>query len=212
MAKGVKKGDYKASAAELENAKVAQSAYQKFKTTYAPLLKQRAVDSQSDAIKTTLRGRANADAMQKMNPQIQGMGAANSTSVVGAAAEGLAGQLGEAGRVARAYQNNQGADTLARGRQMAGTAQEGLAQVSRLGTSTALAKAQAKEAVAQSKINALAKVGSAFVSTGMENFSQTGDFLTPGVLDTKAISPDGQPKYNAATDWKTRLSAGLGRL
>ena len=95
---------------------------------------------------------------------------------------------------------------------MAGTAQEGLAQVSRLGTSTALAKAQAKEAVAQSKINALAKVGSAFVSTGMENFSQTGDFLTPGELDTKAISTDGQPVYKAANDWKTRLSAGLGRL
>lgn len=212
MAKGVSKNDYRASAAELENAKVAQSEYQRYKQTYHPVLVKRGVDSQSDAIKTTLRGRANADTMQKINPQVQGMAAAGSTSVVGNAAQAIAGQLGEAQKVGQQYQNEMGADTLARGRRMAGTAQEGLAQVSRLGTSTALVKAQAKEQVAQAKLNAAAKLGSTFVATGMENYSETGDFLTPGELDTTHISTDGKPKYNAAPNWKTRFELGLGRM
>lgn len=215
MGKGPRKSDYKASAAELANAQVAQSEYQKFKTTYAPLLKQRAVDSQSDAIKTTLRGRANADAMQKMNPQIQGMGAANSTSVVGNVAQGLQGQLGEANRRGREYQNNQGASTLALARQQAGTAQEGLAQVSRLATSSALARAQAKEQVAQAKVNALAQVGSTIVAQGMENLSMkrpdgTSSFFTPGVQT--GVDEAGKPIYRQSQSLAENWSVGTGRM
>ena len=210
MGKGPRKSDYKASAAELESVKVAQSEYQKFKTTYAPLLKQRAVDSQSDAIKTTLRGRANADTMQQLDPQLQGMAAANSTSVVGNASQALQGQLGEANKKAREYQNEQGASTLALARRQAGTAQEGLAQVSRLGTSSALARAQAKEAVAQAKVNALAQVGSTFAAQGMENASQTGDFFAPGVQT--GVDEAGKPIYRKSQSLTENWSVGTGRM
>lgn len=210
MAKGVSKSDYKASAGELESAKVAQSEYQKYKTQYKPVLVQRGVDSQSDAIKTTLRGRANADAMQQMNPQVQGMAAANSTSVVGNVAQAIQGQLSEANKRAREYQNNQGASTLALARQQTGTAQEGLAQVSRLGTSSALARAQAKEQVAQAKVNALAQVGSTFAAQGMENASQTGDFFKPGVQT--GVDEAGKPIYRKSQSLAENWSVGTGRM
>lgn len=215
MAKGVNRSDYRASAAELENAKVAQSEYQKYKAQYKPVLVQRGVDSQSDAIKTTLRGRANADAMQQLDPQVKGVAAANSTSVVGNVAQGLQGQLGEANRRAREYQNNQGASTLALARQQAGTAQEGLAQVSRLGTSSALARAQAKEQVAQAKVNALAQVGSTLAAQGMENLSMkrpdgTSSFFTPGVQT--GVDEAGKPIYRQSQSLAENWSVGTGRM
>lgn len=210
MAKGVKSADYKASPGELQNAQIAQSEWQKYKTAYAPVLIKRGVDSQSDAIKTTLRGRANADTMQQLNPQLQGMAAANSTSVVGNAAQALQGQLGEANKRAREYQNEQGASTLALARRQAGTAQEGLAQVSRLSTSSALARAQAKEAVAQAKVNALAQVGSTFVAQGMENASQTGDFFAPGVQT--GVDEAGKPIYRKSQSLTENWSVGTGRM
>lgn len=209
MGKGTSSADYKASPAELANASVAQSEYHKFKENFAPLLKKRAVDTQTDAIKTTLRGRANADTMQTL-AKAPSLPAAEAPDTAGNIADGLTGQLGEANKVARTYQNDMGADTLAKGRRQVGYAQEGLAHVSRLGTSSALARAQAKDAVAQAKYNAIAEIGSAYVGTGMENISQGQDWHTPGELT--GVSDTGKPIYSPAASWDKRLQLGLGRL
>jgi hypothetical protein len=207
MGKGTSSADYKASPAELANAQVAQSEYQKFKTSYAPLLKKRAVDTQTDAIKTTLRGRANADTMQTLTKT--SLPAAEDPNTAGNVADGLTGQLGEANQVARTYQNNMGADTLAKARRQTGYAQEGLAQVSRLGTSAALARAQAKDAVAQAKWNAIAEVGSAYVGEGLENLSETGDWHTPGVLI--GADEQGKPIYRKSESLRESFQIGTGR-
>lgn len=148
--------------------------------------------------------------MQKLSaPSLQ---VAEAPGAAGDMAEALTGQLGEANKVARTYQNDMGADTLAKARQQAGVAQQGLSQVSRLGVSSQLAKAQAKQEVAQAKWNAAAQIGSTVVGTGMENMSQTGGFWTPGNIDLMAKSPTGAPVYKPATSWETRLNAGLGRM
>lgn len=208
MGKGTSSADYKASPAELANAQVAQSEYQKFKTSYAPLLKKRAVDTQTDAIKTTLRGGANATAMHALTKNLS-LPAAESPDTAGNIADGLTGQLGEANQVARTYQNNMGADTLAKARRQTGYAQEGLAQVSRLGTSAALARAQAKDAVAQAKWNAIAEVGSAYVGEGLENLSETGDWHTPGVLI--GVDEQGKPDYRKSKSLRESFQIGTGR-
>lgn len=214
MAKGVSSKDYQASEAEKTSAGIAQSEYQRFKTTYAPLLKKRAEDTQTDAIKTSLRGRANADTMQALTSKLS-LDKVESPSASGDVAQAYTGQLGEADKIAREYQNNQGVDILGRARQQAGTAQEGLAQLSRLGTSSALARAQAKAEVAQSKWNAAAQIGSTVIGQGMENLSQKdangkSDFWTPGVQQP-GTTPDGKPIYKPAASWEQRLEAGLGR-
>jgi hypothetical protein len=208
MGKGTNKEDYKASPAELENARVAQSEYQKFKTSYAPLLKKRAIDTQTDDIKTTLRGRANADAMQTLTKT--SLPAAEAPATAGIVAEGLTGQLGEANEVARTYQNDMGADTLAKGRRQVGYAQEGLAHVSRLGTSAALARAQAKDAVAQAKWNAVADIGSAYVGQGMENISETpGSWHAPSALI--GADDNGKPIYRKSDSLRESFQIGTGR-
>ena len=61
MGKGPNKKDYAASEAEQVNAQIGRSEYERFKTKFAPLLKARAAESQTDAVKTTLRGRAQAE-------------------------------------------------------------------------------------------------------------------------------------------------------
>lgn len=209
MAKGPSSKDYQASEAEKASAQIAQSDYERFKTKYAPILKQRAVESQTGAVKTALRGRANADTMQALSKP--SLAVAESPTAAGDMAEATTGQLSKANETARSYQNKVGLSVLARGRQQAATAQEGLSTVSRLATSSALAKAQAKQDVAQAKINAAVQIGSAVARTGFENQSQTGNFWQPGNLNIEK-SADGKPFYDPAASWEDRLSAGLGRL
>lgn len=195
MGKSPKAKDYAPTEAEKTNTEIAVSRYNDFKTKYAPLLKKRAAESQTDAVKTTLRGRASADVMQAISkPSLQ---ATQTPEAAGNMAEAVTGQLAEANRTARKYQNDVGVNVLARGNQQAATTQEGLSTVSRLATSAALQKAQDKQEVAQAKWNAIAKIGSAVVRKGSENYSQTGDFWTPGNLNIEK-SADGKPAYDAA--------------
>lgn len=213
MSKSPKQSDYKASASEVANAEIGQKEYARFREKYAPLLKIRAETSQSDDIKHSLRGRANADVMQTLSkPSIV---AAESTTAAGDMAEAVTGQLGQANKSARAYQNDMGADTLAKARQQAGRAQQGLSEVARLSTSAALAKAQAKQDVAQSKWNAAFQIGTAAVGQGIENYAQTGNAFTPGVVDTtqgtNGVMEDGSVKYRSALNIGEYWGAGTMR-
>lgn len=210
MAKGPSKKDYAASSDEQANAVIAQSEYRRFKTRYQPLLVKRMEQSQTDDLKTNLRGRANADVQQALSRP--NLAVVENPTAAGDMAEARMGQLAEADKVAAKYKNDVGASVLARGRQQAAVAQQGLSEVSRLGTSAALAKAQAKADVAQAKWNAVAQIGSAFTAQGLENYSQTKDVFTPGRIDPKATSDaNGVPQYKAATSWDDRLSIGLRR-
>lgn len=215
MAKGVSAKNYQPSEAEKANAEVGMSQYQRFKNTYAPLLRKQMERTQTDDASKVARRTANADAMQATTKDLS-LGKVENPNYPGAVDDVLIGQLGVANKAARQYQNEQGADVLSRARQQVGTAQEGMSMLSRLGTSEALTRARAKEEVAQAKINAATQIGSTLVSTGMENLSQKdingkSSFWSPGNLDEKAFSPTGAPVYKTARTWDERLQAGLGR-
>lgn len=211
MAKGVNKSDYQASASEKASAQVATSRYADWKNKYSPLLQKQAVDSQTDAVKTTLRGRANADTMQKLSPALGSYDGAQSTTMAGDAAKAVTGQLGAADKSALKYKNAIGIDTLAKSQQIAGTAAEGIAQAARIGVSSQLARAQANQEVATSKWNAVAKIGSAFAGQAIENYGQkTKDIFTPGIAS--GVNPDtGQAIYRAAKGIGERWDAGTKR-
>lgn len=191
MAKGPSSKDYAPSEAENVNAQIGQSEYSKFKEKYAPILKLRAAESQTDAVKTNLRGRAQADTMRALSKP--SLAVAESTTAAGDMAEATTGQLSKANTTAREYNNKVGLSVLARGRQQAAAAQEGLSTVARLSASEALTRAQGKQEVAQAKINAAVKIGSSFVAGGMENLSQTGDWFTPGIQNPG--TDGGKPTY-----------------
>ena len=213
MGKGPSKKDYAPSAAETASAQIAQSRYNDFKTKYAPLLKIRAAESQTDAVKTSLRGRAQADTMQALSKP--SLAVAESPTAAGDMAEATTGQLSKANTKAREYNNQVGLSVLSRANQQAATAQEGLATASRLSTSSALAKAQAKQDVATAKWNAAAEIGSKIVGQGMENLSQkrpdgTSNFFSPGIQQP-GTNPDGTPIYKSAQGVLGYLNAGISR-
>ena len=208
MAKGPKKQDYAASEAETTNAQIGRSEYENFKSKFAPLLKIRAAESQTDAVKTTLRGRSNANVMQSLSKT--SLPAAESTTAAGDMADALTGELSKANVTAREYNNKVGLGVLSRGRQQAAAAQEGLAAAGRIGASTALARAQAKQDVAQAKVNAVTQIGAAVVGQGFENTSQTGGFFTPGIQQP-GTTPDGKPIYKSAQGIGGYFNAGLSR-
>lgn len=213
MGKGPNKKDYAASEAEQVNAQIGRSEYERFKTKFAPLLKARAAESQTDAVKTTLRGRAQADTMQALSKPSLAM--AESPTAAGDMAEATTGQLSKANATAREYNNNVGLGVLGRARQQSATAQEGLSTAARLGASEALTKAQAKQDVAQAKLNAAVQIGSTMFSQGMENLSQkrpdgTSGFFSPGIQQP-GTNPDGSPIYKSAQGIGQYFQAGSSR-
>lgn len=209
MGKGPSKQDYAASPAEQAAAQVANSQYNDWKTKYHPLLKKRAVDSQTDSIKTSIRGRANADTMQKLSKV--SLPAAESTTLAGDMAEAVTGQLGTANKAARKYQNDIGVDTLSKARQLGGTASEGMAHAARMSTSSQLAKAQAKQEVQQAKINAGVSLLATGIGQGVENYSQTGKFFTPGIATDVVDPKTGIPVYRDAKGIGEHYTAGTKR-
>jgi hypothetical protein len=104
-------------------------------------------------------------------------------------AQALTGQLGVANNTAKRVQNTMQSNVLGTARGQVSDAQTGMSQVSRLATSDALERATANQQVAQSKVAALAQLGSTFVAQGMDNMGTTGkdaagntargSFLTP---------------------------------
>lgn len=210
MAKGPSKADYAASPTEQASAQVATSQYNDWKQKYRPGLVRRSVESQNDSIKTNIRGRANADTMQKLSPAAGTLRGAESTTIAGDMAEAVTGQLGTADKAALEYKNKVGVDTLSKARQLGGTAAEGLAQAARLGVSSQLAKAQAKQEVAQSKLNAGVSLLATGVGQAVENYGQTGKIFTPGVATDK-LKADGTPVYRDAQGIGEFYTAGTKR-
>ena len=182
MSKKPKEQDYKPSASDKASASVAMAEYQFFKQKYDPLLQQMRDQSLSDDTTRTLRARAGADTMQALTSepnfqQTQNIGSA------GDLAQAYTGQLGLAAQQGKKIQNQAQTNVLGIARKQAADAQSGMAQASRLDTSQALARAQAKQDVAQAKYNAAAKLGTQFIGQGIKNMRSgpSGTFFNPQV-------------------------------
>jgi len=172
-----KAADYKPSEAEKASASVGMAEYQYFKEKYDPLLQQMRDKSLTEDVQSGLRGRANADVMQALStPSYE---AASSPTAAGDMAQALTGQLGASNVAAKQVQNNMQSGVLGTARGQAADAQTGMAQASRLATSSALEKARANQQVAQAKQAAIAQVASTAVAQGIENRASGGTFFTP---------------------------------
>ena len=180
--------DYQPSEADKANASVAMAEYNFAKKHYEPLIQKAAQDSQSGATAKLARGRANADTMQAltgqdaMNPELVGNPDIGRTRT-----EAIGAQLGAAGTAAKEADNNAGLGALNAARSRQFTAQNGLATVSRIKTTEALARARDKMTDTQSKLELATQLGSAFIGQGIKNNKGGGTFLTPNISN----SPDG---------------------
>lgn len=212
MSSKPKKADYQPSEAEKASASVAMAEYEYFKQKYDPLLQKMRDKSLTEDVQSGLRGRANADTMQALStPSIQ---QANNTTAAGDMAQALTGQLGVANTTAKRVQNSMQTNVLGTARGQAADAQTGMAQASRLATSEALERARANQQVAQSKVAALAQVGSTFVAQGIDNMGTQGvdangnpikgTFFTP-VDRTGAKTAAGAPVSAPVNGFRNRL-------
>lgn len=208
MGSSPKKEDYKPTASDQANAAVARREYKDFKEMYDPLLQQSRDKSMTEDQARVLRGRANADTMQALTGETSLQGSQR-VGAAGDMSQALQGQLGIAERSGLDIQNKMRTNVLGTSRGQAADAQTGMAQASRLDTSTALNRARANQEVAQSKLNAAVDMGSTFIGQGIKNKSQTGKFFTPG---NAYLDEEGNTQYKPAETFGDRLRAGLGSI
>ena len=213
MGSSPKQSDYQPSEGDKANAAVAQAEYNFFKEQYDPLLQQMRDKSMTEDQSRVLRGRANADTMQALTGETSLQGS-QTVGAAGDMSQALQGQLGIAGRSGLDIQNKMRTSVLGTARGQAADAQTGMAQASRLETSTALARAKANQEVAQSKLNAAVKVGTTFVGQGIKNKRETEEFFKPGVGQTTKNEDTGEYEfsYRPATSWSERIKAGVGSI
>jgi hypothetical protein len=172
-----KASDYKASDAEKASASVAMAEYEYFKQKYDPLLQQMRDKSLTEDVQSGLRGRANADVMQAISaPSIE---RATSSTAASDMAQALTGQLGVANVSAAQVQNTMQTGVLGTARGQAADAQTGMAQASRLATSSALERARANQQVAMAKQSAVAQVAASAIAQAGENIASGGKWYAP---------------------------------
>lgn len=209
MASKPKKQDFQPSEAEKASASVAMAEYQYFKQKYDPLLQQMRDKSLTEDVRSGLRGRANADTMQALSgPNYQ---AANSSTAAGDLAQAVTGQLGVADRAAKQVQNQMQTNVLGTARGQAADAQTGMAQASRLATSEALTRAQARQQVAQAKLAAAGQVAGAFIGKGLDNKNTRGFDKDNNVIKGSFFRPvERTGEFNAAGNPISAPVTGLG--
>ena len=185
MSSKPKQKDYEASAAEKTSASVAMADHKYFKEKYDPLLQQMRDESLTDRATDRLRGRANADTMQALTKPSYARAAGGADG--GDMAQAYLGQLGIANTSGKEIQNTLQTNVLGTARGQAADASSGMAQASRLATSSALTRAKNKQAVADAKFTAVGQVAGAALAQGLDNMGSTGE------RDTGKTTPDGKP-------------------
>jgi hypothetical protein len=177
MSSKPKAADYKPSEAEKASASVAMAEYEYFKQKYDPLLQEMRDKSLTENVQSSLRGRANADVMQAIStPSLQ---QATSSTAASDMAQALTGQLNTANVSAKQVQNTMQTGVLGTARGQAADAQSGMAQASRLATSSALERARANQQVAQAKQSAAGQVAAAAITKAAENIASGGKWYAP---------------------------------
>lgn len=205
MGKGPDKQDYQPTEAEKMSASVAKAEWDYFKQKYDPLLQEMRDISKSADYATTARGRANADTMQKLTGTVN-LQLAKKIDSAGEMSQAAQQQLGVAGAQALAAKNQMKSGVLGTARGQQAEASAGMAQLSRIKTSEALARAEAKQAVKMSKIGAAVQIGSALAAQGLENMGTKGKRQT----GTKTVDGKEVPVYEEVSGgfWSPVDSSG----
>lgn len=173
MSKKPKAQNYKPSEADKVNASVAMAEYNFFKRNYDPLLQTMRDESRSDDATKTLRARSNADTMQALTSDMS-LQESQRIDAGSDMAQAVQGQLGQATATGKNIQNQMQTNVLGTARGQAADAQKGMAAASRLGTSEALARAKAKQDVAQAKFGAMGSIAGGVMAGGLQNMQTRG--------------------------------------
>lgn len=201
-----KAADYKPSESDKLNAAVATAEYKFFKQNYDPLLQQMRDESLTEDTTSTLRARSNADTMQALTSDmsLQESQRIDSGSDM---AQALQGQLGQATASGANIQNTMQTNVLGTARGQAADAQKGMAAASRLGTSEALARAKAKQDVANAKFAAAGSIAGGVISGGLQNMQTRGPDGQKGGFFSPVDPVTGNPK---STPFSRLFNVGAG--
>jgi len=144
-----KQQDYQPTESDKALASKSLKDWQKFQDLYNPALLKLKDQAASGDVKNTLRGRANADTMQKVSGPSYQM--ANSTDIGGKLGSALSGQLGQANVKGKKFRNDLETSILATRQGQAGVASQGLSDLAKMDTTSRLKKLESEQLVRGAK-------------------------------------------------------------
>lgn len=174
-----KKQDYKASAAEQTESRIAADKAEFFNQNYAPLNAMELRDSLTDDIKNLARGRGNADVMQGLTSTPSYA----ATQDAGGAARDLSGAyqstLGQATAGALDVQNKRGTAAVGSAQGQSAASADAMSLLSNIGANRTLDKAKNTLLTKQARLDAGLKIAGA---AGQKAFG-SGDADNPNKAD-----------------------------
>jgi len=165
MAKKPKKQEYKASAAEKTEAKIASQEYKDYKRKYEPMLKDWREDSKKD-FTGTLKSRANADVAQS---DAISLGATENSYLGGERAKIATKAMLNAAVTGKEVRDSSRTSVLAAGRKQVSQTQTGLGQAARIGASNVIAEARNKMMVSGARAGMLGQIAGGVAKAGYAN-------------------------------------------
>tara|TARA_R110002012_G_scaffold63696_3_gene167522 strand:- start:45 stop:638 length:594 start_codon:yes stop_codon:yes gene_type:complete len=158
--------DYQPTESDKALARQSLKDFDKAHELYFPKLEELKAQAASGDVARTLRGRANADTMQKGTaPSYL---AANKTDNAGLLGSALSGQLGDASARGEKFQNDMETSILATRQGQSGVASQGLSALAKMDTNARLQNLQNKQLVDQARSNMTGKLVMAGVNYGAE--------------------------------------------
>ena len=156
-----KKQDYKASAAEQTESRIAAEKSEFFNENYAPLNVQELKDSLSDDIKNLARGRGNADVMQGLTSTPNYAATQNAGGTASDLSGAYQSTLGQATAGALDIQNKRGAAAVGSAQGQTAASADSMSLLTNIGTNRTLDKARNKLLTKQAKLDAGLKIAGA---------------------------------------------------
>ncbi len=166
MGSSPKKQDYQPTESDKALASQNLKDWKKFQNLYNPKLLELKEQAASGDVTRTLKGRANADTMQKISAP--SYIAANKTNNAGLIGSALSGQIGDAGVKGKKYQNDLETSILATRQGQAGVANQGLAALAKMDTNQRLEQLENKQKVDSARSAMTGQLAMAGLSAGNE--------------------------------------------
>ena len=166
MGDSPKKQDFQPTESDKALTRQSLKDFDKAHELYFPKLEELKAQAASGDVARTLRGRANADTMQKGTaPSYL---AANKTDNAGLLGSALSGQLGDASARGEKFQNDMETSILATRQGQSGVASQGLSALAKMDTNARLQNLQNKQLVDQARSKMTGKLVMAGVNYGAE--------------------------------------------
>ena len=158
-----KKSDYKASAAEIAQARIGAQNAADYQTYLQPLAVDELADALTADVQTTARSRANADVLQGLTSDLDFNKVRNSGEYgTGLSAAYQAGQ-GNANKAATEIQNNRATNMVSTSLQQGADGAGARSTLSNIGTTRVLDRAKNKQLLRQARIDAGLRIAGAGV-------------------------------------------------